>query len=473
MMPDDHSPTLFDRTLRNLRRAWTDFSDTTRHYISRQPRPGLPDEDLPRVRGEIEACVVGRGDEASVRARAAALGQVYMGLDAVGRQRFLSMLASDFGVERDAVDAAILAVQEADDEVRPAAEAALREALEPRWRALLGRFTTLPDGVKFLVDLRAEMLTMAREDKAIKALSDDLRTMLGAWFDIGLLDLRQIDWNSPATLLEKLIAYESVHAIKSWDDLKNRLESDRRCFGFFHPNMPDEPLIFVEVALVNGMSGSVDELLDEEAPETDPRTADTAIFYSISNAQRGLSGISFGNFLIKRVVELLSHDFPNLKTFATLSPIPGFARWLDGQLKDDQAVLLTSADRKTLTALGEGANDGALLSGLLDRLDNEADQILVDALKSPVTRLAARYLLIAKGRGGRALDPVAHFHLTNGARAERLNWLSDRSERGFAQSHGLMINYLYRLPEIEANSTAYITEQEIADSTAMRTLARG
>lgn len=472
-MPDDRSPTLLDRTLKNLRRAWTDFSDTTRHYISGQPRPDLPDEDLTRVRGEIEACVVGRGDEASVRARAAALGQLYMELDPVGRRRFLGVLAADFGVEREGVDAAIIAVQEADDDSRSSAEANLREALEPRWRALLGRFTTLPDGVKFLVDLRAEMLVMAREDKAIKALSDDLRTMLGAWFDIGLLDLRRIDWGSPATLLEKLIAYESVHAIKSWDDLKNRLDSDRRCFGFFHPNMPDEPLIFVEVALVNGMSASVDDLLDEAAPEIDPRTADTAIFYSISNAQRGLTGISFGNFLIKRVVELLSHDFPNLKTFATLSPIPGFARWLDGQLRDEQAVLLTSADRKALTALAKGANDGALLSGLLARFSDQADAELADALKSPVTRLAARYVLNAKGRGGRALDPVAHFHLTNGARAERLNWMGDRSERGFAQSHGLMINYLYRLSEIEANSTAYVTDHGIAESTAMRTLARG
>ena len=477
-MPDDRSATLFDRTLRNLRRAWTDLSDTTRHYISGQPRPGLPDEDLARVRGEIEACVVGRGDEASVRARAAALGQLYMGLDAVGRQRFLAVLASEFGVERETVDAAIQGVQEADDEARASAEARLREALEPRWRALLGRFTTLPDGVKFLVDLRAEMLMMAREDKTIKALSDDLRTMLGAWFDIGLLDLRQIDWESPAALLEKLIAYESVHAIKSWDDLKNRLDSDRRCFGFFHPNMPNEPLIFVEVALVNGMSGSVDDLLDEAAPEIDPRTADTAIFYSISNAQRGLGGISFGNFLIKRVVELLSHDFPNLKTFATLSPIPGFARWLDGQLKDEQAVLLSSADRKALTALGEGANDGALLSNLLGRINDPSDEVLadpalVDALKLPMMKLAARYVLIAKGRGGRALDPVAHFHLTNGARAERLNWMGDRSERGFDQSHGLMINYLYRLSEIEANSTAYVTDHGIAESTAMRALARG
>jgi malonyl-CoA decarboxylase len=472
-MPDDHNSTLLDRTLRNLRRAWTDLSDTTRNYISRQPRPDLPDDDLARVRDEMEACIDGVGDEASVRARAAALGQVYMGLDQVGRKRFLNELAKGFGVDREGVDQAITEVQDADESARHAAEAHLRQKLEPRWRALLGRFTTLPEGVKFLVDMRAEMLVMSRDDSAIKALSDDLRMMLAAWFDIGLLDLRQIDWRSPAILLEKLIAYESVHAIKSWDDLKNRLDSDRRCFGFFHPNMPDEPLIFVEVALVSGMSPSVDRLLDESAPEIDPRTADTAIFYSISNAQRGLGGISFGNFLIKRVVELLSHDFPNLKSFATLSPVPGFSRWLDKQMADEQAVLLSSADRKVLAGYGEGANDGALLSDLLGRDNWLEDEALAAAIKEPVTRLAARYLLIAKGRGGRALDPVAHFHLTNGARAERLNWLGDRSERGLGQSYGLMINYLYRLGDIEVNSSAYLTDRKIAESASMRSLARG
>ena len=472
-MPDDQNSTLLNRTLLNLRRAWTDLSDSTRHYISGQPRPDLPDDDLARVRSEMEACIDGVGDEATVRARAAALGQLYMGLDDTGRKRFLGELASGFGVDRVAVDEAIVEVQKAEEDARHAAEARLRQALEPRWRALLGRFTTLPEGVKFLVDLRAEMLAMAREDASIKALSDDLRMMLSAWFDIGLLELRRIDWTSPAVLLEKLIAYESVHAIKSWDDLKNRLDSDRRCFAFFHPNMPDEPLIFVEVALVNGMAPSVDQLLDEAAPEIDPKGADTAIFYSISNAQRGLGGISFGNFLIKRVVELLSHDFPNLKTFATLSPIPGFSRWLEGQLKDGQAVLLTSADRKALAALGEGANDATLLGNLLARDNWLEEEPVANALREPISRLAARYMLIAKGRGGRALDPVAHFHLTNGARAERLNWLGDRSSRGLSQSHGLMINYLYRLGDIEANSTAYLTERKIADSAPMRALARG
>ena len=473
-MPDDRAPNLLNRTLTNLMRAWTDLSDQTRHYISGQPRPDLPDDDLDKVLREMEACIDALGDEASVRARAAELGRVYMGLDSVGRGRFLNGLATGFDVDRTQVDLAIEAVRTAADEpTRYAAETQLRLALEPRWRVLLGRFTTLPEGVKFLVDLRAEMLTMTRENAAIRALSDDLRRMLSAWFDIGLLDLRQIDWRSPAVLLEKLIAYESVHAIKSWDDLKNRLESDRRCFGFFHPNMPEEPLIFVEVALVNGMASSVDLLLDEAAPETDPKHADTAIFYSISNAQRGLDGISFGNFLIKRVVEQLSRDFPNLKTFATLSPIPGFSRWLTEQMQDEQSVLLSSADRKILRGYTEAANDGAILADLLGRADWFSDEILALALKEPVTRLAARYLLNAKGRGGRVRDPVANFHLTNGSRMERLNWLGDLSTRGFSQSYGLMINYLYRLGDIETNSIAYLADRKVAESPSIRTLARG
>ena len=481
-MPDDRPTSLLDRTLTNLWRAWTDLSDSTRHYISGQPRPDLPDDDLEKVRLEMEACIDALGDEASARARAAELGQVYMSLNETGRVRFLGELASDFDVDRGAVDEAIAAVQAAagDDTARRAAEGKLRQALLPRWRALLGRFTTLPEGVKFLVDLRAEMLPMARENPRIKALSDDLRSMLSAWFDIGLLDLRQIDWGSPAALLEKLITYESVHAIKSWDDLKNRLDSDRRCFGFFHPNMPNEPLIFVEVALVNGMSPSVDQLLDETAPQIDPKAADTAIFYSISNAQRGLNGISFGNFLIKRVVELLSHDFPNLKTFATLSPIPGFSRWLSEQLGDEQAVLFSSADRKALREFSDAANDAATLTELLgqanwsvaDPAEKNGDSV-TGALKEPLTRLAAQYLGNAKARDGRVRDPVAHFHLSNGARIERLNWLGDRSERGFQQSHGLMINYLYRLNDIESNSAAYGDARKVAQSSGIRGLARG
>ena len=220
----------------------------------------------------------------------------------------------------------------ADPAERATAKAALRRALEPPRLRLLTQFTTIPDGRKFLVDLRGFLLKVRRDDKLLAALDADLRGLLAAWFDIGFLELQRIDWNSPAVLLEKLVGYEAVHEIRSWRDLKNRLDSDRRCYAFFHPRMPGEPLIFVEVALVKGLAGSVQKLLDEKAPVLDPREADTAIFYSISNCQQGLAGISFGNFLIKRVVEELSGELRSLKTFATLSPIPGFRAWLDEKL---------------------------------------------------------------------------------------------------------------------------------------------
>jgi len=473
-MPDDRRPGILDRTLSNLLRAWIDLSDSTRHYITGQPRPDLPNDDLQKVRQQMESFIEAVGDEASVRARAAEFGRVYMGLNREGRVKFLTELATGFDVDRGAVDEAITEVRSAGGVVasRRIAEARLRQALEPRWRALLGRFTTLPEGVKFLVELRAEMLPMTLNNPPIKALSDDLKAMLRAWFDIGLLDLRQIDWSSPAALLEKLIAYESVHAIRSWDDLKNRLESDRRCFGFFHPNMPDEPLIFVEVALVNGIAPSVDQLLDEMEPEIDPKTADTAIFYSISNAQRGLDGISFGNFLIKRVVEVLKHDFPNLKTFSTLSPIPGFSHWFEEVMRADDVIFLKGSERKILKAYSKGESDGDLLGHLLGRVNFCENDVVADLVKVPLTRLAARYLVDEKGRDDRARDAVAHFHLSNGARVERLNWMGDCSERGLKQSFGLTVNYLYRLSDIESNSAAYMGERAIAQSTSVRGFAR-
>ena len=242
-------------------------------------------------------------------------------------------------------------------------KAALRIALEPPRLKLLTQFTSIPDGRKFLVDLRGFLLKARGTDKLLTALDADLRGLLGAWFDIGFLELQRIDWNSPAALLEKLVDYEAVHAIRSWRDLKNRLESDRRCYAFFHPRMPGEPLIFVEVALVKGLAGSVQDLLDEKAPVLDPAKADTAIFYSISNCQAGLTGISFGNFLIKRVVEELSAEFRNLKTFATLSPIPGFRRWLDAIGAKDDPDLLSDEESASLASAFPAETGNAALSG--------------------------------------------------------------------------------------------------------------
>ena len=281
----------------------------------------------------------------------------------------------------------------------PTAKAALRRALEPPRLRLLTQFTTIPDGRKFLVDLRAFLLKVRRDDKLLAALEADLRGLLAAWFDIGFLELQRIDWNSPAALLEKLVGYEAVHEIRSWRDLKNRLDSDRRCYAFFHPRMPGEPLIFVEVALVKGLAGSVQGLLDEKAPLLDPREADTAIFYSISNCQQGLAGISFGNFLIKRVVEELSGEFRNLKTFATLSPIPGFRAWLDEKLAADQPALL-SDEEAAEPRIGDAGAVGRARRWrrILAKRGWWREAGLRKTAEPVLLRLCARYLLVGGER---------------------------------------------------------------------------
>jgi len=234
---------------------------------------------------------------------------------------------------------------------------------------LLSQFNELSQGVKFLVDLRAELMMFAAEDIRLQALDADIHALLGSWFDIGFLDLKRITWETPATLLEKLIEYEAVHAIKSWDDLKNRLGDDRRCYAYFHPRMPDEPLIFVEVALVKGISDNVQEVLDEDAPSGDPEDADTAIFYSISNCHLGLAGINFGNFLIKRVADDLTRDLPKLKTFATLSPIPGFRDWIREHASGGQMTLFDEGEFETLQSLTGEADPIAALESLLEQPD--------------------------------------------------------------------------------------------------------
>ena len=430
---------VFDRTLTNLRGAWRDIALSARGVLGRTPRPELSGDDIVRLREQMLSCLDARGGEVTARARAADLGRTYLLLDAEGRERFLRLLAGEFDVDRAEIDRCCseLARAEGADQ-RAAAERALRDALEPPRITLLRQFNALPEGVKFLVDRRAELLDLGRHDPLLRGLADDLRRLLANWFDIGFLELKRIGWESPAALLEKLMAYEAVHEIRSWSDLKNRLEADRRCFAFFHPRMPDEPLIFVEVALVAGMAGNVSALLDEAAPVGDPQAADTAIFYSISNCQHGLSGISFGDFLIKRVVDALAADLPRLKVFATLSPVPGFRAWLDRQHEAAAGELLLAPERNAIEALGEGIGERDLPK-LLDRPDWHADPQLCAALREPLLRLCARYLVRERAPSGRTLDPVAHFHLSNGARVERLNWLGDVSPKGLAairRDHG-------------------------------------
>ena len=340
-----------------------------------------------------------------------------------------------------------------------AAEVHFRRATVSPRRRLLQRFSAFPDGIRFLVDLRADMLPQLKADKRLQALDVEMEYMFSTWFDVGFLDLRRISWDSPASLIEKLIKYEAVHDIKSWADVKNRLDSDRRCYGFFHPRLPDEPLIFVEVALMDDVAHSITPLLDESAGASDLKKATTAIFYSISSTQSGLRGVSFGDSLIKRVVETLKDEFPKLKTFATLSPIPGFRAWL---AKNAQAML-DRLDDKGRQLLGRSLG--------VDRPGPEhflgaSDTALALDEKSPVRSLlmqCAAHYLGSELKDAKPLDPVARFHLGNGARVERLNWAGDPSAKGIKQSFGLMVNYLYDLKRLDKHR-AQLAQGKIAVS---------
>lgn len=310
---------------------------------------------------------------------------------------------------------------------------------------LFRRFNNQPDGLRFLVDLRADMLRWRKQVSGLQALDKTLENLLSAWFDVGLLDLRRLTWDTPASLLEKLIVYEAVHEIQSWDDLKHRVAEDRRCYAFFHPQMPDVPLIFVEVAFAPQMADDVQALLDATQPPQNLDKARWAIFYSISNTQPGLRGISFGNFLLKRVIDQLLSELPKLKSFATLSPIPGFADWL-GRLNADEVEEIVR-DR-TRDRARRGVPDGARWLARL-RKAATSQRGGGEVVQRAGMKLAAAYLQSMKA--GAPLDPVARFHLGNGARIERINWGADRSSKGLAQSAALMVNYLYELDELDDN----------------------
>ena len=465
-MTEPITESFLSRTLRGARMLWRDMA-----RLVEEPSfdPGLETGEK-ELENQFRECIEAAGGEVSARARAARLGEVYLGLNDDGRLKFLTLIAERFGVDRLAVGEAIAAFQASEKRDQLKAERALRESLKAPRLELLTQFNAIPQGVKFLVDMRADLLRLNPGDPALKALDADMQALLASWFDIGFLEMQRITWESPAALLEKLIAYESVHEIKSWDDLRNRLDADRRLYAFFHPRMPMEPLIFVEVALVNGIADNVQALLDEDAPILEAAQADTAIFYSISNTQTGLRGISFGNFLIKRVAEALSRDLPNLKTFCTLSPIPGFRRWLSDAVSKGTPHLLLAEHRKALKAATGGAfNKGEFIRLLEDPGWVEREE-LVEALKAPLMRLAARYLAEEKGRGQMPLDPVARFHLGNGAQIEQLDWLADLSAKGQKQSAGLMVNYLYNLSEVEKNHEGFARDGRVAMSSKLKEL---
>jgi malonyl-CoA decarboxylase len=328
--------------------------------------------------------------------------------------------------------------------------------LVPPAARLLHLFTGLDGGVKLLVDLRADLLRHVEDDHDLRDLDMGLRAHLATLFDVGLLSLRRITWDAPAELLEKLIAYEAVHAIDSWADLKHRLDSDRRCYAFFHPAMPSEPLVFVEIALTTGIATDLGELLDESAPDLDPSRADTAVFYSISSCQPGLAGVNLGNALIKHVVDALQVDLPNLRRFVTLSPIPGFRRWVEDELRRES---ITEAERELLPA--EPAR-------VLARLGDE-DWDTDEAIKPALLALCARYLTTA----GRGLDQVANFHYANGASLAGLHWRADASAGGRTQSAGMMANYLYEPDRIGERAEQYALDDTIDAAGAVRELLAG
>jgi malonyl-CoA decarboxylase len=386
----------------------------------------------------------GESSGALMARRAVAL---YSGLDAEGRGLFFDLLARDFSPEPDLVLAAAEAYRR---DPTPATLARLQTVTEPPRQEVFRRMNMAPGGTPVLVGLRRALLDLLPAHPHLASVDDDLVHLFGSWFNRGFLELRRIDWGTPAAILEKLIAYEAVHEIQGFPDLKRRLERDRRCFAFFHPALPDEPLVFVEVAFVDELPASVAPILSLESAVGDPRKARCAVFYSITSCQPGLKGISFGNFLIKQVAQDLHEELPNLRHFATLSPIPGFRSWLRRQ--DGDRGLAAAAPIRAL-ALADPARAPA------------------DELRDPLEALAARYLA-HQWEEGHVLDPVARFHLGNGARLERINWLADASPKGLRQSLGMMVNYVYALEDVERNHEAYVNGHAVACSAAVERLVR-
>jgi len=463
---------IFNRlTKGELRKAWDGIIGMARKVMVRREGGDFRPESRDQLYNLIHECIYAKGGDVSARARTVELGTLYLHLSKEGRETFHDILAHDFDIDRQELVQKIKYLEEAQSQKEVIrAEIDLKKALDPPRKILLKQFSSLPNGLKLLIDMRATLLAKVNEDPSLCKFANDIKEILAAWFDIGLLDLQEITWNSPAALLEKLIEYEAVHEIRSWGDLRNRLDSDRLCFAFFHNKMVSEPLIFVEVALANKLSDNIQDLLNKDEEKIDPHSANTAIFYSISNTQPGLAGISLGNFLIKTVVQKLSAEYSEIKHFATLSPVPGFRGWLAPQLAAGNEDVLLTDEIEALKEHFEAENGALLLDSILtdDWYDNG---VIVEIVKPILQRLCARYLLKERKKK-RALDPVANFHLANGARLERVNWFADLSEKGIKRSYGIMVNYYYKLADIDRNHELYVSKGDIIASRNVKTLLK-
>ncbi len=393
----------------------------------------------------------GRG-EASGVALARQLLDLYDRSPMPVRVEFFHLLARSFDPDLTQIRAAWEAYQQ---DASPAHLQDLLEAVEPPRQELFRRLNLAPGGTAALVAMREDLIKHGGKDDQLRQVDDDFAHLFGSWFNRGFLVLHHIYWSSPADILERIIRYEAVHEIQGWAELRRRVQpTDRRCFGFFHPSLIDEPLIFVEVALTREPAASIQSLLAEERQVLPAGEATTAVFYSISNCQLGLRGVSFGNFLIKQVVEELSRELPSLRTFVTLSPAPGFGSWARRVLEKPGQAGLGGLEPEALQALRTPGW--------------HTDPDLAERIKPVLLSLAAAYYLGAKSSGGKPLDPVARFHLGNGARLERLNWLGDTSPKGLREAYGLMVNYLYDLRYIEANHEAFANESTVVASDSVR-----
>jgi malonyl-CoA decarboxylase len=430
------------------------ISDRGRGFLKRERRG----QDPVRSESLVELCedlLSGRG-EASGVALAREILSRYAELRTGPRVAFFEALAQRFGADLERMDRAIAAWREnpTDD---TAAE--VHAASEPRRQELFRRLNLAPGGTAALVRMREQLLDVLPRRDDLKPLDDDFVHLFSSWFNRGFLVLRRIDWSTPAIVLEKIIRYEAVHAIHDWEDLRRRIDpSDRRCYAFFHPALVDDPLIFVEVALTRELPGAIAPILASEREKVEPDRARTAVFYSISNCQRGLTGVSFGNFLIKQVVEEVCRDLPKLNTFVTLSPVPNFAAWLARERTNEAGTALSADDKDALA--------------LLNTPDWWKDEDRIARLREPLMRAASWYFLRAKNGRGAPVDSVARFHLGNGARLERIDFLGDTSERALAQGHGLMVNYQYDLDDIEQNHELYAENRTVVASPAVQRYLR-
>ncbi len=406
----------------------------------------------------VELCehLLSSRGEASGVARARDILSRYSELTTGPRIAFFEALAQRFGSDPARMETAIAAWRaKPNDET--AAE--LHAASEPRRQELFRRLNLAPGGTAALVRMREQLIDVLGHRDDLSAVDDDFVHLFSSWFNRGFLVLRRIDWSTPAIVLDKIIRYEAVHEISDWDDLRRRIDpSDRRCYAFFHPALVDEPLIFVEVALTREIPGAIMPILSSEREVTDTDKARTAVFYSISNCQRGLAGVSFGSFLIKQVVKEISRELPKLSAFVTLSPVTNFADWLKRERAQENSAALNETDKVLFVAL--------------DDPDWSRNPEAAERLQGPLMRAAAWHFLRARNGRGLPVDAVARFHLGNGARLERINWLADTSDKAIAQADGLMVNYLYDLDDIEANHEAYAESRTVVASGAVQRLLR-